>query len=236
MRKCMKILALAGLFTVLLCGSALAADEYVNGAGFYNVTSGDGLPVTAGAPTGVTLEKVSANVDGKEGFEDFQVNSDRLTVTVTSPTSGKQYLVLLAAGSGNSLPTVDSEIYYIDQVEAGATGVTFNALPKLPVSTGPVKLFVTSDDGSATRSAQLGYAVNGRYEKQPYLLGDADGSGVVDVSDVTAVVSHIVENKLLTGSNLLAANVVKDGDDPNVVDVTDATRIISFVVGNIPEL
>ena len=61
--------------------------------------------------------------------------------------------------------------------------------------------------------------------KGGYILGDADGDGVITVMDVTAVQKHIAEINILTGDRFLAADVNRDG----VVDISDATQIQKYV-------
>lgn len=67
--------------------------------------------------------------------------------------------------------------------------------------------------------------------KGGYILGDADGDGVITVMDVTAVQKHIAEINILTGDRFLAADVNRDG----VVDISDATMIQKYVADIIDE-
>ena len=67
--------------------------------------------------------------------------------------------------------------------------------------------------------------------KGGYILGDADGDGVITVMDVTAVQKHIAEINILTGDRFLAADVNRDG----VVDISDATLIQKYVADIIDE-
>lgn len=57
-----------------------------------------------------------------------------------------------------------------------------------------------------------------------YLRGDADGDGVVTISDVTAIQRHLADLKQLSGADLRAADVGCDG-----LDITDATKIQRYL-------
>ncbi len=56
--------------------------------------------------------------------------------------------------------------------------------------------------------------------------GDVDGSGLVDVSDVTAIISHILGK---TPEGFDAA--VADADGNGLVNVTDVTHVIAIILG-----
>ena len=56
--------------------------------------------------------------------------------------------------------------------------------------------------------------------------GDVDGSGLVDVSDVTAIISHIL-GKTPEGFDATAA----DADGNGLVNVTDVTHVIAIILG-----
>ena len=58
------------------------------------------------------------------------------------------------------------------------------------------------------------------------LAGDADGNGVVNVTDVTCTINHIL-GRTPDGFNAAAADVNGDG----TVNVSDVTGIINIVLG-----
>jgi hypothetical protein len=58
-------------------------------------------------------------------------------------------------------------------------------------------------------------------------LGDVNNDGTIDVSDVMAVINHIVEITSLSGNQLLAADTTRN----QVVDVSDAMKIVNYIVG-----
>ena len=70
-----------------------------------------------------------------------------LDVAVTNPVEDAYYGVLLVQGT--ELPTVDTDILYINQVTADENGVSFDVLPITPEA-GDVKLYVSSNATGAT--------------------------------------------------------------------------------------
>ena len=57
-----------------------------------------------------------------------------------------------------------------------------------------------------------------------YLRGDANGEGIVSISDVTAIQRHLADLEHLSSANLQAADV-----DGNGLDITDATKIQRYL-------
>jgi hypothetical protein len=58
-----------------------------------------------------------------------------------------------------------------------------------------------------------------------YILGDANGDGIVSVGDVTAIQRHLADLEYLDGLNLYAA----DADQNSVTDVSDALNIQKYI-------
>ena len=63
--------------------------------------------------------------------------------------------------------------------------------------------------------------INEKPEPRQFVLGDANGDGIVNIRDITAIQRHIAEYQPLTDLNLLAADV----DGNGTVDISDATWI-----------
>lgn len=63
------------------------------------------------------------------------------------------------------------------------------------------------------------------------LIGDVDGSGVVDISDATLIQMFIAQAEPLEGDKFYIADVSNDG----VVDVTDATQIQMYMANLITQ-
>lgn len=224
MKKVWRMLLLAGVFTVLLCVSALAADT-VTGSGFYDIGTVSNVKITPAASSG-EVTKTSANVDAaKEGYETFYAGSDKLTVTYNGTVeTGDQFVVMLVTGEG--LPTAANTICYIDQKAGGTGNVEFDVYPMLPATTGKMTLFITSDrEGFGKVEVPLNYAVSGNYEKAPYKPGDVNGDKLIGPDDALLVLQAVAHLVQLQGDAELAANV--DGD--KLISSNDALYILQAV-------
>lgn len=217
MKRSWRILLLAGIFGVLLCSGALAADT----EGMYAVSG-----VTPKTGTGVAVTGEAATIDGAE--ETLYAGAEKVTLTYDGAQDGSYYLVM-ALNDATMLPT-ESNIAYIDQKTADGGTVTFDVYPGKLEAGKTYTVYLTSNDGvldTMTEKGSFRYYV-------PYKLGNVndDADGIVDVSDVALLLNHIVENVTLTGNQFLAADVVQD----NILDVNDAAKILNYIVENIPTL
>lgn len=214
MKKVWRMLLLAGVFTVLLCVSALAAGE-----GMYDVSE-------KLIPDVSTTEKVT--IGGE--LKDVYVGAEKVTLTYGSAKPGSYYLVMLLDDS--VVPTVSKieagDIAYIDQKPAEGTGETstveFTVYPNKLENGKTYKVYLSSNDGALstlTEQGSFSYYV-------PYKLGDSNGDDVVDVTDAVKILKCIVGNDSFSGSQGTAADANGDG----VVDVTDAVTILKYIVGN----
>lgn len=220
MKKVWRMLLLAGVFTVLLCVSALAADP--EASGIYDVTAVSGATVT---PDGAKQESVTI---GTSYTGDFYAGAEKVTLTYESAKSGSYYLVMLL-DDDTGVPTVSdikSNIAYIDQVTATGETVSFTVYPNKLENDKTYTVYLSSNDGTLTTLTEQGsfsYYV-------PYKLGDVDENGEITPADALEVLKHAVGKITLTGNPYLAANVVKsDGD----VTVMDALEILKYSVGKI---
>lgn len=231
MKKVWRMLLLAGVFTVLLCVSALAAGEgicdvTVTGE---NVTiqalDKDDKPVTA-VPTEISATKTIQLCAGTE----------KVKLTYTGGTPDRYYLVMLLDSA--VVPTVSDiieagDIAYIDQKPAEGTGETstveFTVYPNKLENGKTYKVYLSSNDGTLNKLTEQGsfsYYV-------PYIMGDADLSGEVNAYDVTVILRHIARIQFITDeSACLAADVDKSGD----VDAPDATKILRYIAKIDPSL
>lgn len=230
MKKVWRMLLLAGVFTVLLCVSALAADT-VTGSGFYDIGTATNVKVEPKASSGtVTKTSADVNLDGK--YETFYAGSDKLTVTYSGTVAeGDQFVVMLVTGSG--LPTTANTICYIDQKVGGSGNLVFDVYPKLPATTGEMTLYITSNRGDFSMIAiSLNYAANGTYEVAPYTLGDVDDDGLFTAADAMCALQMAVGlGADWTANQRLAANV--DGD--TIITAADSMKILQRSVGLITE-
>lgn len=218
MRKLWKIFLLAGVLCAILCVGTLAAES----SGVYDVKTSTGYTLTPQTAGKSDISASSVTINNAE--KQFYANAERFTLTGPS-TNGNQYLVLALSGDSD-VPTQDN-IVYIDQTGATSTTVTFNVYPSTLTSGATYNVYMvgTGAGESYKKVASFTYYA-------PYVLGDCDGEVGIDVRDATAILNHIVKNKILEGSNLNAADVTKDGK----VDIDDATRLLNYIVQNIESL
>lgn len=222
MKKVWRMLLLAGVFTVLLCVSAMAADT-VTSSGFYDIGTATNVKVEPKASSGeVTKTSADVNLDGK--YETFYAGSDKLTVTYSGTVAeGDQFVVMLVTGEG--LPTAANTICYIDQKAGGTGNVEFDVYPMLPATTGKMTLYITSDrEGFGKVEVPLNYAVSGTYAVAPYVLGDVNADGAIDSQDASKVLRFFVQLETPTATQKLAADVTKDGS----ADSQDASKILRY--------
>lgn len=218
MKRLLRSLLLGAILSALLCVGALAAESEPVKGGIYNIKSSN---VTLTPNTEATKD----TVDGTE-YTDYYANAVKFDVKAENLTENQQYLLLVlkggADGSAPGVPTADN-IAYIDQMAATETVVDFTAYPK-ELTKGTYYVYLV---GGGTAFAQSQVA-SFEYDKK-YTLGDVNEDGKINISDVTVVLNHVVENIVLAGNKYMAADVTKDG----VVNIRDVTRLLNYVVENI---
>lgn len=219
MKRLLRSLLLGAILSALLCVGALAADSEPVKGGIYNIKSSN---VTLKPNTEATTD----TVDGTE-YTDYYANAVKFEVKAEKLAENQQYLLLVlkggADGSAPGVPTADN-IAYIDQMAATETRVSFTAYPK-ELTKGKYYVYLVGG-GTAFNAAEPDATF--QYDKK-YTLGDVNEDGKINISDVTVVLNHVVENIVLAGNKYMAADVTKDG----VVNIRDVTRLLNYVVENI---
>ena len=158
------------------------------------------------------------------GITALEADADSIDVTATA-TSGKYYGVLLV--KGDELPTVDSDILYIDQKTAAAATVAFEVLPIIPDEEGVVTLYVSSNvDGAGLITVPMTYATAA---PAGYPKGDVNNDGYWNSSDALTA--------LQIGSGAYAPTVVEetaaDVNEDGFWNSTDALMILQYGSGSI---
>ncbi len=228
MKKLRNALLLAGVLAALLCVTALAESQSLDG-GFYVTGKASGVTITPQTATGETVSSTSADVDGQTGYESFYPGSVKMAVTYSgSIAAGENYVVLLV--EGDALPTVDNAIYYIDQTTTASTGaITFNVYPMDIAGQKALTLYITSDkEGFSTIKISMGYAPAGSYDVQPYTLGDVNEDGKIDPNDALLALQYNAELITLTSNQQAAANVTSVLQGDSTIDPNDALRILQY--------
>jgi len=65
-------------------------------------------------------------------------------------------------------------------------------------------------------------------QKVIVVKGDTDGNGLINAIDALKVVNHIIENELLSGCYLVAAETTNDTE----INAIDALKIVNHIIGN----
>lgn len=160
---------------------------------------------------------------------DKQVDIDNDGFTATSRMAGTDVHPFIIASNCVDATSADKYKYRViaynygnEKIVGNAGEFLFSAILKSTEKPKVVDitnvLFVQVDEKKNLSEETLGY--------QSTLLGDANQSGSVNVTDITAVVSCIYGNKP-TGFNMTAADVNANG----VINVTDITGIVSIIYG-----
>lgn len=227
MKKVWRMLLLAGVFTVLLCVSALAAgtERQELGAGFY-----------MGKSTGMTIKPVTTAetktiVVGGTDYSYYQ-GSEKMEVS-SAATAGNQYLVMLVTGTFEDVPTKDNKIIYVNQKAATGSTVTFGEASKDVVYPNlaelgqdePLTLLITSNDGTAMKKTTLYYSTGGTYDVKQYKLGDVNGDNKLSATDALWTLEAVAHQRTLETNAGLAADANKDGK----LSATDALFILEAV-------
>lgn len=219
MKRSWKILLLAGIFGVLLCSGALAADT----EGMYAVSG-----VTPRTGTGDAVTGEAATIDGAE--ETLYAGAEKVTLTYDGAQDGSYYLVM-ALNDATALPT-ESNIAYIDQKTADGGTVTFDVYPGKLEAGKTYTVYLTSNDGvldTMTEKGSFRYYV-------PYTLGDVDSNGKWTANDALYTLQIAVNRTTIriAGSDVEVTEAMRASADVDVngkVTANDALKILQKAVG-----
>jgi len=222
----MTLMAMA--LTLVLCGSALAAERSLD-AGFYDIGTATNVTVTAMEDGTTKAPAVTATIGS--GTAIYYEGAERLAVTYSDAKAGSQYLVMLV--EGDQLPTVDNAIWYIDQVAGSSGSIKFDVYPTLSdKSAQQLSLYITSNqDGFETKKIGLKYAPANTYTEAPYVLGDVDTKNGINATDASLVLQFAASLIDFSETQKLAANVdLKYG-----VNASDASGILQYAASLIKD-
>lgn len=221
MKKIMKMLLLAAIFTLALSVSAFAAGAGAD-AGICDVD------IEAEFASTVTVTPKTADGDtATKNASGVYKDAERVTVTFSDATATKYYLVV--ALDEGQYPTVgddgENNVAYINQETASSTSVSFDVYPKALVSGQTYTVYISSNDGMGYKPvASFSYYA-------PYKLGDVDENTKVESVDALRVLRAVAKQITLTSTQTLAADVNQD----TKVESVDALRILRYVAKQITE-
>ena len=222
MKKIMKMLLLAAIFTLALSVSAFAAGAGAD-AGICDVD------IEAEFASTVTVTPKTANGDtATKNASGVYKDAERVTVTFSGATATKYYLVV--ALDEGQYPTVgddgENNVAYINQETASGSSVSFDVYPKALVSGQTYTVYISSNDGTNSYEPVASFSYYA-----PYKLGDVDENTKVESVDALRVLRAVAKQITLTSTQTLAADVNQD----TRVESVDALRILRYVAKQITE-
>ena len=216
MKRLLRSLLLGAILSALLCVGVLAADSESVKGGIYNISENTDVTLT---PKDASGSSIPAGTDTSISG-DYYANAVKFEVKAEKLAENQQYLLLVLKGEG--VPTAEN-IAYIDQAAAQNGSVSFTAYPSA-LTKGTYHVYLVGAGKTFAESKVASFKCD-----QKYTLGDVNEDGKINISDVTVVLNHVVENIVLAGNKYMAADVTKDG----VVNIRDVTRLLNYVVENI---
>lgn len=211
MKKVWRMLLLAGVFTVLLCVSALAADPEVSG--IYDVQTTSGVTV---APNGTKQESVAI---GSSYIGDFYAGAEKMSVTLATDAEDDAFYAIFVTTT-QALPK-EGNLVYIDQVKASGEKAFFETVYPSKLENGKT-YYVYITGGGRTFDADAPAATFKYFV--PYTLGDVNDDGKWNSSDALMTLQIGAETISYTPTQKLAADVSRDGK----VNSTDALKILRY--------
>ena len=209
MKRRILALLLAVLTLTALTAAAFAAETTTETLGAFNLKADPGYTLTVEG--------------GGTGTGGFYAGANRFKLTCDGLDGNYSLVLLLKEGKDQAdgtkgVPT-ESNLQYIDQQNIKLT-TEFILFPK-QMETGTYNVYVSTDSVNLTQVASLEYG-----EKPKYTLGDVNSDGLINIADVTALLSYIAQIRDLTADGLLAADVAAP---KGVVNIADVTRLLGFI-------
>lgn len=234
MKKTFGVLLLMLVCMVLLCLPAFAEGTDTapeTATGFYGIGSSTNVTITPQTAAGAAAESANAII-GEETLKLYK-GAEKLDVVLANATNGGFYGVILV--EGDSLPTKDNTIFYIDQVTAAENKAAFNVYPILPTENAEMSLYISSNvTGFELVKIPMGYAIDAELAAAPDVVyGELDGQPGITSNDALLVLKNAVGLETFTDDQKLAAEV--DGDESGITS-NDALTVLKYAVGLLSEL
>ncbi len=181
----------------------------------------------------------SLNISGCSAMTTLLCQNNQLTSLTSLPTTLKSLdcsnnkLTALSVQGCNAITSITCNQ---NQIKESAMGTLVNSLRTIPEgSTGLLYVLSGSNEGNVITASQVNTArdkrwiprqnINGSWVEIPgILVGDVNGDGKVNVSDVSALINMIMG---LTAMDQSAADVNGDGK----VNVSDVSALINIILG-----
>lgn len=212
MKKFLSVLLVLGVLASLLCVTAVAEGASPETAGIYGIAveSGYTSTVTVTVPG---ISSSSATIGEKS--ETFYSGAEKVSVSYHPGTASGQFMVFVL--EDGTVPTKDN-IVYINQDAASSNTVEFANVYPSALNTGKTYNIYLSN-------STLGYVKVASFKYyEPYLLGDADTSHEVDLTDASYILQYYAKLRTLDAIQMKAADVNKDTE----VDMSDASFVLQY--------
>ena len=225
MKKAIRAISILLILTMLLSTAALAIDDPSMGLDgsitIKNLKSEDGYTIKV-------LEMLEEGPWEQNESESYSIVEPGFKLSYTCDDASMQVIYLFKGDT-----PVEDTLYYIDQQsKTGTDPIEFIIFPKA-MDAGDYTIKRSDDNGVTSKTAATFTVETG--ETPGYTLGDINNDTEIDIKDAGLALNHIVENSILTGNALLAANVSGDKDEHGnpIVDIKDVGLILNKIVGNI---
>ncbi len=166
---------------------------------------------------GYKLQPLDAAGNAIEAVDGEYSQVEKLSFSFASQ-EGEEYVAFLLYDS--SVPT-ESSIRYINQLSGTGAELSFTLYPGSMAQAGSYYVYL-SDSESYTQIGSF------TVSQPPYITGDVDGSGEVDVGDATRLLRYLAQ---LTGESETVILPAADIDGSGEVDVGDVTRLLRVLAG-----
>ena len=193
-----------------------------------NATNNTMSVTTAAATATLTLSNIT--VEGGDSLiayimtapTDLTGKSMQLSINATDGSTLQTYIAGNDIQAGKVYPvSVGRENYFRIQNDNSGAGEDTPEVLSLPIE---IENNVTSDDQILTATAYApDFTIDTENEMTPFLLGDVNLDGTVDVTDVVIVVNHF-QNDTTDELDMNVADIDGDG----VIDVTDVVGIVNI--------
>ena len=193
-----------------------------------NATDNTMSVTTAAATATLTLSNIT--VEGGDSLiayimtapTDLTGKSMQLSINAIDGSMLQTYIAGNDIQAGKVYPlSVGRENYFRIQSDNSGAGEDTPEVLSLPIE---IENNVTSDDQILTATAYApDFTIDTENEMTPFLLGDVNLDGTVDVTDVVIVVNHF-QNDTTDELDMNVADIDGDG----VIDVTDVVGIVNI--------
>ena len=233
--------------------NASTASVAIDNAGFSATTAEDGAPALTPAestftPTNVTVSD-SVNYPTAGAPTVYCLTSEKdgtVTLSLKASIADLQRLDMQLTLNGYTDIAAASDCPFTVSIDGDSVTISHNAAPNtdgVDMRNGVAVLTMTKSGASqsitsepkaiATKDANgaLSPITQPTVTDDPYggyALGDVNGDGTIDITDIVSIIRHVSRTRILTDEKFARADVNAD----NSVDIIDIVAIVRIISGN----